>query len=57
VAAPGGLGAEKTGPFLAVLREVVERYNRICHAYCLMTNHYHLVAETVEGNLSHGCVI
>lgn len=40
--------------FLAVLAEVVERCNWICHASCLMTNHYHLVVETVEGNLSHG---
>ncbi len=42
--------------FLGVLAEVVERYNWICHAYCLMTNHYHLVIETVEGNLRGGCV-
>ena len=40
--------------FLTVLAEVVERYNWICHAFCLMTNHYHLVIETVEGNLSRG---
>ncbi len=40
--------------FLDVLAEVVERYNWICHAFCLMTNHYHLVIETVEGNLSQG---
>jgi len=40
--------------FLGVLAEVVDRYNWICHAYCLMTNHYHLVIETVEGNLSQG---
>jgi hypothetical protein len=40
--------------FLAVLAEVVERYHWICHAYCLMTNHYHLVIETGEGNLSKG---
>jgi putative transposase len=40
--------------FLRVLAEVVERYNWVCHAYCLMTNHYHLVIETVEGNLSRG---
>ena len=33
---------------------MVERYNWICHAFCLMTNHYHLVIETVEGNLSQG---
>ena len=37
-----------------MLAEVVERYNRICHAFCLMTNHYHLVIETVEGSLSQG---
>jgi putative transposase len=30
--------------FLAVLEEVTERYNWICHAYCLMTIHYHLLA-------------
>jgi len=40
--------------FLGVLAEVVERYNWICHSFCLMTNHYHLVIETVEGNLSRG---
>jgi REP element-mobilizing transposase RayT len=40
--------------FLCVLAEVVERYHWICHAYCLMLNHYHLVIETTEGNLSRG---
>ncbi len=25
-----------------------------CHAYCLMSNHYHLVIETPEGGLSRG---
>ncbi len=40
--------------FLSVLAEVVARYNWICHAFCLMTNHYHLVIETVDGNLSQG---
>jgi putative transposase len=40
--------------FLAVLGEVVDRFNWRCHAYCLMGNHYHLVVETVEGNLSKG---
>jgi len=40
--------------FLDTVAEVVERYNWVCHAYCLMTNHYHLVVETVEGNLSQG---
>jgi REP element-mobilizing transposase RayT len=40
--------------FLGVLAEVVQRYNWVCHAFCLMTDHYHLVIETVEGNLSQG---
>jgi len=40
--------------FLAVLDQVYERQNWRCHAYCLMTNHYHLLIETPEGNLSHG---
>jgi putative transposase len=40
--------------FLSVLKEVVERFNWLCHAYCLMTNHYDLVVETPDGNLSKG---
>jgi REP element-mobilizing transposase RayT len=36
--------------FLGVLAEVVEGYRWICHAFCLMTNHYRLVIETLEGN-------
>ncbi len=28
--------------FLDLFAEVVKRYNWICHAYCLMGNHYHL---------------
>ena len=40
------------GLFLSKLSEVCERYNFIVHAYCLMGNHFHLVAETPDGNLS-----
>ncbi|MCP5419013.1 MAG: transposase [Gammaproteobacteria bacterium] len=40
--------------FLTVLAEVVERFHWTCHAYCLMPNHYHLVIETAEANLSKG---
>jgi putative transposase len=40
--------------FLDILYEVNKRYNWICHAYCLMTNHYHLIIETPDGNLSRG---
>ena len=40
--------------FLAVLESVVERFNWICHGYCLMGNHYHLLIETPDPNLSRG---
>ncbi|NVK43915.1 MAG: transposase [Oceanospirillaceae bacterium] len=40
--------------FLAVLDEVCETFNWVCHAYCMMGNHYHLLIETPEGNLSQG---
>lgn len=40
--------------FLKILGDVVERYNWICHAYCLMANHYHLLIETPDANLSRG---
>ncbi|MDI6891934.1 MAG: transposase [Actinomycetota bacterium] len=40
--------------FLDLLHGVNKRYHFICHAYCLMDNHYHLLIETPEGNLSSG---
>ena len=40
--------------FLNVLAEVVKKCNWYCHAYCLMDNHYHLLIETPEANLSYG---
>lgn len=40
--------------FLEVLTLVVEKYNWLCHAYCLMDNHYHLLIETPDPNLSLG---
>src|SRR3990167_1620939 len=40
--------------FLSTLHKVNQRYNWICHAYCLMNNHYHLIIETPDGNLSRG---
>jgi REP-associated tyrosine transposase len=40
--------------FLTILARVLGRYHWICHAYCLMDNHYHLLIETPEGNLSLG---
>jgi len=39
--------------FLEVLADVVETHNLRCHAYCLMNNHYHLLLETPDANLSN----
>jgi putative transposase len=38
--------------FLETLKEVVERFDAVIHAYCLMGNHYHLLVETPKANLS-----
>lgn len=40
--------------FLSILGSTVDRYNWLCHAYCLMDNHYHLLIETLDANLSLG---
>lgn len=37
-----------------VFGKVCARFNWCCHAYCQMSNHYHLLIETPEGNLSKG---
>ncbi|MGH8606172.1 MAG: transposase [Gammaproteobacteria bacterium] len=38
--------------FLTVLGCVISRFHLCLYAYCLMDNHYHLLMETPEGNLS-----
>jgi putative transposase len=38
--------------FLIVLSSAVARYHVRCYAYCLMSNHYHLLLQTQEANLS-----
>ncbi len=40
--------------WLDILSRVCERYNWRVHAYCLMDNHYHILLETADGNLSKG---
>ncbi|MEO6936657.1 MAG: transposase [Collimonas sp.] len=40
--------------WLEIFGQVCKRFNWICHAWCQMSNHYHIVVETVEGNLSQG---
>lgn len=40
--------------FLEIFSKVVARNDWSCHAYCLMSNHYHLLIETPSQNLSRG---
>lgn len=49
----GNLDDDRTA-FLDILTATCERFRWICHAYCLMSNHYHLVVETPDANLSLG---
>ena len=46
------LGDEDRQRFLTVLARVVSRFHLVLHAYCLMGNHFHLVVETPDANLS-----
>lgn len=48
------LGDEDREAWLEVLGQVCERFNWVCHAWCQMTNHYHLLIETPEANLAQG---
>ncbi len=40
--------------FLDTLEQSCDRYNWLCHAYCLMSNHYHLLIETIDPTLCKG---
>lgn len=40
--------------FLNILDKVVEQFNWLCYAWCLMDNHYHLLIQTPDANLSKG---
>jgi len=40
--------------FLDCFSKTIKRYNWLCHAYCLMDNHYHFLIETQSPTLSKG---
>jgi len=40
--------------WLEVFSQVCSRFNWRCHAWCQMDNHYHILVETADGNLSKG---
>jgi putative transposase len=37
------LGDQDRVSFLNILKNTVDRFNELIHAYCLMDNHYHLL--------------
>lgn len=48
------LNKDDFSDFLTIICKVTKRYHLLLHCYCLMPNHYHLLLETPEGNLSQG---
>lgn len=40
--------------WLDVFGQVCKRFIWVCHAWCQMTNHYHILIETPEANLAQG---
>ena len=40
--------------FLSLLGETVERFRFRIHAYCLLGNHFHVIIQTPDANLSQG---
>ena len=46
------LEADDYDKFMTILKGVFKQYKIILHVYCLMTNHYHLLIETTEKNIS-----
>lgn len=39
--------------FLVLLKDCADRFDFLVHAWCLMPNHFHLLIETNDSNLSH----
>lgn len=40
--------------FIEIFNLIIKRFKWLCHSYCLMHNHYHLLIETPAANLSRG---
>ena len=38
--------------FIDLLKEIVDDYNVKVSVYCLMSNHYHLLVQTPDSNIS-----
>ena len=40
--------------WLKLFAQAGKRYNRVCHAWCLMDSHFDSIIETIGGNLAQG---
>lgn len=40
--------------WLSILEEICSHHNFVVHGYCQMTNHYHIILETIDPNLTRG---
>ena len=38
--------------FLDIIRQAARKFNLVVRSYCIMNNHYHLLFETPDANLS-----
>lgn len=47
-------GDQDRQAFLLILERVITQFNWTCYAWCLMDNHYHLLIQVPDGNLSKG---
>jgi putative transposase len=43
--------------FIDLVSTTVARCGWLCHSYCLIPNHYHLLLETSEANLGKGMLV
>ncbi len=39
--------------FLTLLKDMIKSYDIVLHTYCLMPNHYHILLETKQDNISN----
>jgi REP element-mobilizing transposase RayT len=54
VGAPIHLDDHDRRRFLDVLEDVVSRFRWLCHTYCLMSNHFHLLVTTPSPSIASG---
>ena len=38
--------------FMVIVKQCLEKYGCVLHAYCMMTNHFHMLLETSDTDVS-----